>query len=265
MFIILSGCSGVGKNTVIKEMQKSNEKLVLMPTYTTRDMREGEANGKPYFYITKEEFQDKIKNEELIEHELIHNNFYGSSYALFDEHIKGGNIIIKDIGVEGAQNLPLKLGDRTKIVKVFLTVEKKNELKKRLKARGEKQIKLRLKRYKYEQKQKNKFDYIILNNNLDNTVDIMNDIINLQTQDFYFEKDMPKYNPYKVKYFINKLQTNVVLSPVQIVVKNGKAYVVKGTEKLIASKKKKKSVAKQVVQKNKNFDKFVYGFYNRNK
>ena len=101
MFVILSGSSGVGKNTVIKEMQKTEINLVMMPTFTTREKRVGEIEGAPYFYIAKEEFQEKIKNNELIEHEFIHNNYYGSSYTIFDDYIKTGKIIIKDIGVEG--------------------------------------------------------------------------------------------------------------------------------------------------------------------
>ena len=260
MFIILSGSSGVGKNTIITEMQKTNDKLVLMPTYTTRDMREGEVSGNPFFYITKAEFQEKIKNDELIEHELIHGNFYGSSHVLFDKYLKGGNIIIKDIGVEGAQNLSLKLADKTQILKIFLTVDSKNELKKRLKGRGEKQIKLRLKRFKYEQQQMNKFDYIIFNMDMQNTVEIIETISNLQQNDFYFEKDISKYNPYKIKYYINKLNSKNILKPVKVAIKNGKAYVVNGAEKLIASFLSGKSIAKLVVNKQKNFNAFTHIF-----
>lgn len=260
MFIILSGSSGVGKNTIINEMQKTNEKLVLMPTFTTREMREGEVSGNPFFYISKTEFQEKIKNNELIEHELIHGNFYGSSHVLFDEYIKGGNIIIKDIGVEGAQNLSLKLADKTKILKIFLTVNSKSELKKRLKGRGEKQIKLRLKRFKYEQQQMNKFDYIIFNMDMQKTVDIIKTIANLEQNDFYFEKEISKYNSYKIKYYINKLNSKKVLSPVKVTISNNKAYVVSDAEKLIASFLSGQSVAKLVVEKQKNFDTFTHIF-----
>ena len=171
MFIILSGSSGVGKNTVIKEMQKTEKNLTLMPTFTTREKREGEVEGQPYFYISKEDFQQKIKDNELIEYEFIHNNFYGSSYKVFDEYIKSGKVLIKDIGVEGAQNLSHKMSDHTEMIKVFLAIPHKSDLKKRLQGRGEKQIKLRLKRFDYEQKQKNKFDFIIVNTNLEQTSD----------------------------------------------------------------------------------------------
>ena len=260
MFIILSGSSGVGKNTVIKEMQKNNEHLVMMPTFTTREKREGEIEGKPYYYISKNEFQDKIKNEEFIEHEFIHNNFYGSSYIVFDEYIKRGDIIIKDIGVEGAQNLSLKLKQKTPILKIFLTVKHKSELKRRLKGRGEKQIKLRLSRFGYEQKQINKFDYVVFNADLTETSNLINSLMLLTESDFRFKKDLNKCNPYKVKYFINKLNSGKILSPVKIVVKDDKAYVVSGTEKLLASFLCGLPVAKVVVKKQIDEQKYHFTY-----
>ena len=258
MFIILSGSSGVGKNTVIKEMQKHNDNLILMPTFTTREKREGEVEGLPYFYITKEEFQDRIKENEFIEHEFIHNNFYGSSYKVFDDYIKMGKLLIKDIGVEGAQNLCIKLKDRTEIVRIFLTVKHKKELKNRLNGRGEKQAKLRLKRFGYEQRQKNKFDFIIFNKELEETSGLINDIINLKEEDYYFKKDINKLNKYKVKYYMNKLTSNKVLRPIKIAIEDGKAYVVDGEEKFIAGILAKKSVVKLIV--NKKIDKSKYKF-----
>ena len=258
MFIILSGSSGVGKNTVIKEMQKHNDNLILMPTFTTREKREGEVEGLPYFYITKEDFQDKIKLNEFIEHEFIHNNFYGSSYKVFDEYIQMGKLLIKDIGVEGAQNLVIKLKDRTEIVRIFLAVKHKKELKVRLDGRGEKQSKLRLKRYGYEQKQRNKFDFIIFNKELEETSNLINDIINLKQEDYYFKKDVNKLNKYKVKYYMNKLTSDKILKPVKIVIEDGKAYVVDGEEKFVAGILAKRLVAKMIV--NKKFDKSKYVF-----
>ena len=71
MFIILTGSSGVGKNTVITEIEKNNKNFKLMPTYTTREKRPFEIEGYPFYYITKDEFQQKIRSGELIEHEYI--------------------------------------------------------------------------------------------------------------------------------------------------------------------------------------------------
>lgn len=249
MFVILTGSSGVGKNTVIKELSKKNNNIVLMPTYTSREKREGEKYGSPYFYITKEAFQQKIKNGEFIEYEHIHNNFYGSSYEVFDKYISLGKILIKDVGVEGAQNLTIKLKDRTEIKKFFLTTKYKSELKKRLIGREEKQIKLRLKRYKYEQKQKNKFDFIIYNEDLNTTVKQILDLLKVKDEDYIPCKNLKYISEYKVKYYSNKLKSGKVLSPIKILINNGNVYIVSGLEKFIASVKTGLPVARLVVNK----------------
>lgn len=249
MFVILTGSSGVGKNTIIKELTKQNNNIVMMPTFTTRDKRPGEVEGYPYFYITKEEFQDKIHNNEFIEYEHIHNNFYGSSYKVFDEYIQKGKVLIKDIGVEGAQNLCIKLADKTDIVKIFLTTKHKSDLKNRLKGREEKQIKLRLKRYKYEQKQKNKFDFIIYNQSIDETLSNINDVVSIKQKNYMPTKKLSKINPYYVKYYQNQLLCGKVLKPVKIAIKNSRIYIVSGLERFIASFITQKPVAKVIVNK----------------
>lgn len=264
MFIILSGSSGVGKNTVIKEMQKTKKDLVLMPTFTTREKREGEVEGMPYFYITKNDFQDKIRENELIEYEFIHNNYYGSSFKVFDEYIKSGKIIIKDIGVEGAQNLCIKMKEHTDMIKVFLAIPHKNELKKRLKGRGEKQIALRLKRFDYEQKQKYKFDYIINNINLQETSEYVKKIITATQKDFFFNKPIQKLNSYKIKYYINKLTSGKILRPVKIAIYEDKIVVLSKPEKLVASFICKIPVAKLIVNKKVDSNKFIYNYIMEN-
>lgn len=249
MFVILTGSSGVGKNTIIKELSKKDNNIVLMPTFTTRDKRDGEIEGMPYFYISKDEFQNKIKNGDFIEYEHIHNNFYGSSFDIFDKYIKLGKVLIKDVGVEGAQNLTVKLKDRTEVKKIFLTTKRKSELKKRLLGRDEKQIKLRLKRYKYEQKQKNKFDYIIYNDDLNKTLEAIVCLLNVKKQDYVPCKNISSINKYKIKYYTNKLNSGNILKPVKIAIANDKAYIVSGLEKFVASIISGKNVAKLVVNK----------------
>lgn len=249
MFVILTGSSGVGKNTVIKQLQQVNSDIVFMPTYTTRDKRPGEVDGLPYYYITKQEFQDKIKNNEFIEYEIIHNNYYGSSIKIFDDYIKQNKTLIKDIGVEGAQNLCVKLKDKTDILKIFLTTKNKQELVNRLKGREEKQIKLRLKRYKYEQTQKIKFDYIIYNEDLNETIKTILSILTLSNNDYLSCKKLNRISKYKVKYYINKLNAGKILSPIKVSLKNGKAYIVKGVEKFVAGILSNKTVAKIIVNK----------------
>ena len=172
MFVILSGCSAVGKNTVMNVLLKeSASRYVLMPTYTTRDMRPGEREGFPYHYLTKEQFEEKIKSGELYEYEFIHTNYYGSSRVLLAEAAKTGKTIVKDIDVKGALNLSRILKDELKVVTVFLYADKQI-LVDRLRGRGDKMedIKIRLQRYEEEMSYLPQYDYAIENLDLAETV-----------------------------------------------------------------------------------------------
>ena len=246
MFIILSGSSGVGKNTIIGEIEKKYPQFKLMPTYTTRKKRENEVNGYPFYFISKEEFQDKIKQGELIEYEYIHNNFYGSSYKIFNEFIKNNVILIKDIGIEGAQNISIKLSKETDVLKIFLTTKNKRVLKNRLKFRGEKQIKLRLKRFKKEQKERNKFDYLILNNSIESTTKIITTIYDIPLEDFIPTKEVKRINLKKIKKLCEKLLKGKILKPIHVSLNDDKIYITKCHEKFIAGLLCNKSVCKLI-------------------
>lgn len=251
MFVILSGSSGVGKNTIIKKLEENNPKYKLMPTFTTREKRENEIDGYPFFFISTEEFENKIKNNEFIEYEPMHNKYVGSTYQVYNDYLKNGKVLIKDLGVDGAQNFAKKLGEQTDIIKIFVTTKTKGELKKRLKIRKEKQIKLRLKRYAYEQKQKNKFDWIILNENLEQTCKVLEQILEFKNKDFLPTKKVKKININKITHYFEKLKKGKILEPVKIVVFGGKPYITDGVERFIAGLLAKKPVAKQVVEDRK--------------
>lgn len=237
MFFIVSGSSGCGKNTIINELLKTNKKLKLLPTLTTREKREGESEGNPFYYVTKEEFQDKIRKNELLEHELIHNNFYGASKVLLNDFLEHGHYLIKDIGVKGTFNLDEKLQDVTPVVKIFFTTNGKRSLKKRLIGRGEKQIKLRLSRYGFEQKQKNRYDYIIHNEDKQYTIDIMNVLIKIgeKYNQILPTKPFAKINNKKIKKYIEKFLTKQKVKPVKVSLQNEKIYLLNGHERFIAS------------------------------
>ncbi|MGN1208153.1 MAG: guanylate kinase, partial [Christensenellales bacterium] len=134
MILVLSGSSCCGKNTVIKELINQDESLKYINTFTSREKRVGESDGNPYFFISKEEFQQKIKNGDFFEHELIHNNFYGVEKNLCKELIKQNKHLLKDMGVIGTFNLKEQLKENF-VETVYLYVSK-HELKKRLKNRG---------------------------------------------------------------------------------------------------------------------------------
>lgn len=172
MFVILSGCSAVGKNTIInKLLGEPNSPYILMPTYTTRSMRPGEREGFPYHYLTVQQFEDKIASGELYEYEKIHNNYYGSSRLLLADALTSGKIILKDIDVKGSVNLSRILKDDIKVISIFLYADKE-VLSERLRLRGDSQsdIEIRLGRYDEEMTYKDKSDYQIENLDLDKTV-----------------------------------------------------------------------------------------------
>lgn len=180
MLVILSGVSGAGKDTIKKELIKRMDDVISLPSYTSRKPRVGEEEGVQYHFITKEEFEEKIKNNEFYEYDLHHDNYYGTSRKLMNEKIASGKIIVKDIEVNGTENLVKILKGETNLVTIFLKVERE-ELRKRLIARGdnlsEEELELRLGRLDYEESKIKLYDYVIKNDNLEKTVQIIQTII----------------------------------------------------------------------------------------
>ena len=180
MLIILSGVAGAGKDTIKKELMKRMNNVDTLPSYTDRPMREGDVDGQTYNFVTNEEFEEMIKNGELYEYSLHHNHYYGTSRKLLNEKINSGKIIVKDIEVNGTEALVELLKNDTKIVTIFLRVPKE-ELRKRLENRIDKpsvkEIELRLNRFDYEESKIGMYDYVLKNNDLEKTVQIIMSII----------------------------------------------------------------------------------------
>lgn len=180
MLVILSGVSGAGKDTIKKELIKRMDDVISLPSYTSRKPRVGEEEGVQYHFVTKEEFEEKIKNNEFYEYDLHHDNYYGTSRKLMNEKIASGKIIVKDIEVNGTENLVKILKGETNLVTIFLKVERE-ELRKRLIERGdnlsEEELELRLSRLDYEESKIKLYDYVIKNDNLEKTVQIIQTII----------------------------------------------------------------------------------------
>jgi guanylate kinase len=172
MLVILSGSSGIGKNTIINEIIKRYDGFELLPTFTTRGMRENESQGNPYYFVSVEEFLRRKENNEFLESENVHGNYYATSRLVLEEK-KADKILIKDIDVKGALNLKERLGD---VIIIFLKASSFDQLKSRLKGRKETRIEERLSRYNLELELSKKFDYVIINDDMDITI---NKIINL--------------------------------------------------------------------------------------
>lgn len=181
MLVVLSGVSGAGKDTIKKALIARMDNVISLPSYTSRAPRDGEINGEIYNFVSKEEFEKMIDNNELYEYDVHHDNYYGTSKVLLNEKIKSGKIIVKDIDVNGTENLIKLLKNDTKIITIFLKVPKEI-LKKRLENRADKpdykQITLRLNRFDYEESKIGMYDYVIKNNDFEKTVSIIQAIIN---------------------------------------------------------------------------------------
>lgn len=178
MLVILSGVSGAGKDTIKKELMKRMKNVDTLPSFTSRQIRPGEEEGVQYHFISKSEFEDKIKKGDFYEFDLHHGNYYGTSRELLNDKIKHGKIIVKDIEVNGTENLLKLLKHDTKIVTIFIKVEKE-ELKRRLIERGDniQDIEVRLSRMDYEESKINLYDYVIKNDEFEKTVQIITTII----------------------------------------------------------------------------------------
>jgi len=178
MLVILSGSSGSGKDTIKKELMKLSKDIVTLPSVTSRKPREGEKEGEPYIFVSKEEFEQMIEKGEFYEYNFHHDNYYGTSKTVLNNKLSEGKIIVKDIDVNGTENLIKLLSGETKIVTIFLKVSKE-VLKNRLVLRGDTEdaINLRLARFDMEESKQKVYDYIIPNNDLKKTSDIIMTII----------------------------------------------------------------------------------------
>ena len=180
MLVLLSGVSGAGKDTIKKELIKRMENVESLPSYTDRQPRENDIPGQTYNFVTTEEFEAMIARGELYEYSAHHNHYYGTSKHLLNERLESGKIIVKDIDVNGTENLVKLLGKDTRIVTIFLRVPKE-ELHRRLLQRtpdaDPKEITLRLNRFDYEESKIGVYDYVLKNNNLEKTIQIITAII----------------------------------------------------------------------------------------
>jgi len=182
MLVILSGVSGSGKDTIKKALIKKLDNVESLPSYTSRAPRDGEVPGEIYNFVSKEKFEEMISNNEFYEYNVHHENYYGTSRVLMNEKIKEGKVIVKDIDVNGTENLVKLLGNDTRVVTIFLKVPKEVLEKRLLNRMGDKpdykEITLRLNRYDYENSRIGMYDYVIKNNDLDKSINIITEIIN---------------------------------------------------------------------------------------
>ncbi len=173
LLIVISGPSGVGKDSVVQGMKGRGLAVHFVVTATTRPRRENEVHGKDYFFVSKEEFARMIEDEELIEYAIVYNDYKGIPKQQVREALASGQDVVMRVDVQGAESIR-KLAPEA--VLVFLTTQSEEELVHRLKARRTEtaeELALRIATARQELKRAGEFDYVIVNadGHLEETVD----------------------------------------------------------------------------------------------
>lgn len=181
LLIILSGPSGVGKGTILKEIM-SDDSCALSISATTRAPREGELEGVNYFFKTQEEFQKMIEKNQLLEYAEFCGNFYGTPVEYVDSMLEQGKNVILEIEVQGALDVKKK---RPEAVSVFISPPSFEELFERLKGRATEDmetIENRINRAKEEIKFIPQYDYEVINDRLENAIEEVKQILKSESE-----------------------------------------------------------------------------------
>lgn len=175
---VVSGFSGSGKGTIMKElMKKYNEQYALSISATTRAPRPGETDGVEYFFKTREEFETMIAEDELIEHAQYVGNYYGTPRSYVEEQLEAGKDVILEIEIQGALKVKKRFPDT---LLMFVTPPSAEELKNRLVGRGTETmdvIESRLARALEEAEGVEEYDYLVVNDELEACVEEVHSII----------------------------------------------------------------------------------------
>ena len=167
-FITISAPSGSGKTTLCKALQLVEPDFEWSISYTTRKRRDIEEDGVDYHFITSDEFEDLILKEHFVEWENVHGQYYGTALNSLNDAIKGDKTLLLEMDVKGSMSIKKLYPEKT--FSIFIIPPSIEHLRDRLKKRGtdsEKRIEIRLKRFKEEMEFQNKFDYVMVNENLE--------------------------------------------------------------------------------------------------
>lgn len=178
ILIVLSGFSGAGKGTVVKRiMEKYSDSYALSISMTTRSPRTGEKDGEHYFFVSREQFEQTIAENGLIEHAQYCGNYYGTPKEYVEKQLAAGKNVILEIEIQGALIVKEK---NPETLLMFVTPPSAKELKTRLVGRGTEtmeQIEARMKRAIDEAPIMDKYDYIVINDEVENCVDKIHELV----------------------------------------------------------------------------------------
>ena len=177
ILIVVSGFSGAGKGTLMKQLLQKYDNYALSVSMTTRNPRPGETNGKEYFFVSKQEFEEQIAVEGLVEYACYCDNYYGTPREYVEKQLEAGKDVILEIEIQGA--LKIKEKFPTALL-MFVMPPSAEELKRRLEGRGtetQEVIMKRLRRATEEARGVENYDYIVINDKLEECVEHMHMLV----------------------------------------------------------------------------------------
>lgn len=201
ILVVISGFSGAGKGTVVKQLMNTYDNYALSVSATTRQPRAGEEEGVHYFFKTKEQFEEMITKDELIEYASYVNNYYGTPKKYVNEQLMAGKDVILEIELQGALKIKEKFPDT---LLIFITPPSAVELKNRLVNRGTESaevIEQRLARAYEESFYMDKYDMTIVNDDLDECVEQIHNTIQCEHAAAFRNRDFIKNISEDLKQF----------------------------------------------------------------
>ena len=169
IMVILSSPSGAGKTTISKKIQQKYQNFKISVSHTTRKPRSNEVEGIDYYFVNENDFKNKIKKNEFYEYAKIFGNYYGTSKTSVLNLLKNKNDVLFDIDWQGTQQL--SKFKELNLLKIFILPPSKKELKKRLIQRNQDKadnVEERLKAYDSDSAHKQDYDFVVINDNLEN-------------------------------------------------------------------------------------------------
>ena len=179
--IALSGPSGSGKGTSVKSLLSQRDDMVLSVSMTTRAPRPGEVDGVHYHFVTRELFEETIRQDGFLEYAEYNGNYYGTPSAPINQWLNEGKTVILEIEVQGAEKV---MDHRSDLVSIFITIPSVEELERRLRGRGtetEEVIRKRMKTAQYELSRAFRYQYVVLNDEVELATARINTIVDAES------------------------------------------------------------------------------------
>ena len=198
ILVVVSGFAGAGKGTIMKQLVSEYDNYALSVSATSRNPRPGEVDGVNYFFKSREEFEEMIKNDELIEHAEYVGNYYGTPKAFVEKQLREGKNVILEIEIQGAMQIKKKFPEA---LLVFIMPPSAAELKRRLVGRGTETpevIDMRMKRAIQESEGIENYDFIVVSDVVEDCTKRLNGMI-----------EASRYTPSRQADFINEVRAGL--------------------------------------------------------